>query len=272
MRHFLMEGNGMASYTKSLNALVLSLILAPAALASVDDINSSTEGRPYSRVNDRFPATANNPGYQTNSIGQQYSPRIRLDNASGDISNAIGSPAIDLANATGDISGTTGINNTIRDNMGSATWKRLYSFARPFQGTLNIPSNAQFITIKYRVGYNGANKHQWAGLEWSRGHRSIGACTTARDILLFNNSPSTRQYGIGNSVNDISIDLNAMQMGGRFVIAERTMSGHSVARQVVVLNGYSLWAGDGSYYYWPASNGSEWFCVSAGIISVDVFN
>ncbi|MGR5296826.1 hypothetical protein ACPV5U_24430 [Vibrio mediterranei] len=111
----------MFSNSTSRFILTTLLIWPLTSTASVTDVKQKSPNNRYGQVSDNYNATTTEPGYQTSSKGEAYTPKIKLDNATGDISSVTGMPRIDLSRAIGDISSTSGINNTIRDNLNANT-------------------------------------------------------------------------------------------------------------------------------------------------------
>ncbi len=166
----------MAHLKEIVGAVALTLILSSTATAAVVNVSQSTEGKRYARVNDQTGGTAVAPGYQTTSTGELYFPRIMLNNAGGDISNATGTPAINISRATGDISGTSGINNTIRDNIGQGQvtgqwirlgwnwWKDKYS---RYTYTVTLPADAKDFFVYARNAGATIVPVEWAKKQYT---------------------------------------------------------------------------------------------------------
>lgn len=148
--------------------------------AGVNDIKSNTSAGRLAQVSDGYTPTITNPSYQTTDTGGDWTPKLKLDNSSGNLTPLVtgapkitlnnasgtltsavtGTPNISLNNAYGSISGTSGTNSTISSALSSSTlgaWKPInksqyYSSGLKMARTSENLSSISVCASKY-IGY-----------------------------------------------------------------------------------------------------------------------
>ncbi|MGR5296944.1 hypothetical protein ACPV5U_19215 [Vibrio mediterranei] len=242
-----------------LSFIIISSLLPLSIFGAVSDIQQSTEGQRYSRVADATTATSNNPGYQTSSLGEIWSPKVNLNNADGNpnigLDNAHGTPKISLDRAYGDISGTSGVNDSIRDSIGEggngpnpepARWRVIHNTA-PFDGTVSIPSQATMLKVTGR------------GVSYLRyGSNPTDACNWAKDSMLTGKLSASESFTLTR--NEFA--------GGRHLITMRTgISGTQTTLVGLIVQSNKVFS---NYHYIPINGGGH-TCFIASLDLVEVY-